>query len=515
MPTNTLPDSGYALPPLAKFTSTGTETPPEILYARGTKRKASELNSSGNGPARTKEFSPSKAVNAAKNNVGAIQQLFKPHSAGGTTSINSGPTVLERLQNARDANARQTSLTPAAIASGKVEPIKSPFIPARAAQPASQRTDADLLKALEDGQPIKFCYNCGSIHTRGNWRQLNLNGGKHSLCNACGVYWKTKGKMRPEKLWDRHKQDPMKMGFPARSGSITKQLAPSRHIAAPLNSDVGHPSDVSSVVQTSPVKGNDHQNFQQLARATRSSPLQSTHMTAGLNLKDIPRSHEVNRPSTPVRGKLHELQVNTPQLPPSPSPASGNGLEDLVALLQTPKKSFSAKALSSPSPWRSMFTLLDDVQKDGPDSPSRHKLDKFLEDLGMSNATGGMNFDFSAIANFPLSPAAQDNLDSLASFMSSPPGMGIFTSSTGLENDNSTPEDIDLPLSAQKKLLQTDKVTPKKDSGAQELYQHFEESDSLFTPKKYNTRSRPGSVQRGLRSAGVTFGENMFGGELK
>lgn len=493
-------------PQLARFTSTGAPVLRPENASRGLKRKASDLDSFDMS-SRPRDFSPSKALNAAKNKVGAVQQLFKSRSPRDSTQ-SPGPTVLDKLQQIRDRPENSLDLA----LSHNSTVVKEDSLPVKQSSqklpvPRPQRNDAELLKALEEGQPIKFCYNCGNIQTKGNWRQLTLDGAKHSLCNACGVYWKTKNKMRPEKLWKRDKSD---MDFPAQSSRIPHDV--SSQYQTPLPSDVDH-SELRQMVRTSPLKGCEQSTFQQRARETRSSPAPSKK-------RSVPRSDRVAsqnvRHGTPPRETLQELQVNTPQPPPSPSPASGTGLEDLVALLQTPKKSFSSKMLSSPSPWRSMFTLLDDVQKEGPSSPSRQKLDKFLEDLGMTGGPGGMNFDFTSIANFPLSPLAQGNLDSLASFMSSPPA--IFTSSAGLENDNSTPEDLDQALPVGKSPNRYNRTPEKKCNrngagGANDVAGH-EESDSLFTPRKHNTRSRPGSVQRSLRSAGAAFGEQMFGAAL-
>lgn len=167
-----------------------------------------------------------------------------------------------------------------------------------------------------------------------------------------------------------------------------------------------------------------------------------------------------------------------------------------------------------------MFTLLEDVQKDGPASPSRKKLDKMLEDRGTS--ASALEIDFDLLANYQWSPNDHDYLASLEGLMSSPPGLGVFTSSAGQEGDNSTPEDVDLPASMQQIQQLQELMTPDAGHGL-ETGQTFEEGDSLFTPntpktpktpKKHNTRSQPGSVQRNLRSAGTTFEENLFGGEL-
>ncbi|CCG81080.1 putative GATA transcription factor [Taphrina deformans PYCC 5710] len=505
-----------SLPSLTKFTSLECADITNESGMRGTKRKASELSTGNNrAPTRGVNFSPAKAINAAKNNIGAIQQLFKAKSPGNTMP---GPntTVLDKLQELND------STTPGVLSMPRPPLVKEDSaISASSTLPGPnlktlQRNDAELLRALEDGQPIKFCYNCGNIQTRGNWRQLEVHGKKHNLCNACGVYWKTKHRMRPEKLWDRNRSvgDQSKVEFPTAIpvDSRGKIGEPS---SAPLTSEPDRYGPTPA--RTSPARPIERQAMQQLTRATRSSPAPVSSASqklrfAALGSQARPGAGD-GRPRTPTRETLHELHINTPPAMPSPSPASGNGIEDLVALLQTPKKSFSSKIMSSPSPWRSMFTLLDDAQKDGPQSPSRYKLDKLLEDLGMTNGTGANQFDFNTIANFSLSPNANNNIDSLASFMSSPPGMGVFTSSAGMENDNSTPEDLSLPLSAHKNgggLM----ATPKK-STIKQQQEHFEEGDSLFTPKRYQTRSQPTSVKRDVvRSAGTSCGEEVFGGAL-
>lgn len=513
LPTTNGSESGLALPPLAKFSTIGGTDPIDDSGVRGRKRKANEMTSSVIDYGHIPVFSPSKAVNAAKNSIGAVQLLFKSKSP--TDSGASSPANMHADYGSKGKDPPNSAISSKGVARAqpKKEAVSDTGVLSGPNLSGLQRSDAELLKALEDGQPIKFCYNCGNIQTKGNWRQLTVNGEKHSLCNACGVYWKTRNKMRPEKLWGRNRQESLRLDFPARSGPVQQDLTSQQPL---VSSSDSAQYDHSVVAQTSPAKKHDHQGAQQRIRETRSSPAQARmqRLTNGPRLIPEPQSGATNktRSGTPPRETLHELQVNTPQPPPSPSPASGNGFEDLVALLQTPKKSFTAKVMSSPSPWRSMFTMLDDVQKEGPDSPSRQKLDKFLEDLGMTNGSGNLNFDFNAIANFPLSPTAQGNLDSIASFMSSPPGMEFFTSS-GLEHDNSTPEDQEQPMSARKADWRS-KVTPQK-SGTGGGGQDADGEESLFTPKKRNTRSQPGSVSRSLRSAGAAYGEQMFGGALR
>ena len=419
----------FALPPLAKFNTTGDE-------ARGVKRKAGDMVSDSVVPT----FSPSKATNAARNKFGEVQQLFK------SAELNDKPTVMDKLQKLRESNMARTT--------AKISPPT---------QQPLQKNDVELLAALKEGKPIKYCYNCGTISTKGNWRALIVGETKQNLCNACGVYYKNKKMMRPPNLWKPlGPQSKTFQAFPAHSNSLQTKQA--EEMTQPL---------------TSPASGNDV--FRQRARAIQSSPAPATKRGARPFPTALPKSSQNakdERPFTPEKNEvLHEIHLNTPPGPISPSPASGGPLEDLVALLQTPKKTFSSKMLSSPSPWRSMFTSFPE------ESPGKHKIDKFLEELGISGAA----FDLNA---FQLSPTTEN----MASFMSSPPSLGLFTSSAGEEN--LTPEDQVAPQQAG--------CTPE----------HLLDGDSLFTPRKPTTRSDTNSAQRNLRSAGKRFGESMFGQAL-
>lgn len=507
LPTHTALDSGYAPPGLTKGTSTGSQTPSGV-HARSTKRKAAELNSSGGSTTRASHFSPSKAINAAKNNIGAVQQLFKTHTPGSSSGDSPAPTILEKLQSTGPAAQSAQASSKASKGSG---PAKLPSDSGKGGRSNLQRTDEDCVKLLADKQPLKYCFNCGNIRTKGNWRQFTTTDNcSHNLCNACGVYWKTKGTMRPEKLWNRNRQDALKKEFPPRSGSTNHSLLPLQ--VAELSSESGN-YDHSMVIQTSPAKHNDDQTFSQRVRATRSSPAQHVRSPLRPTHSDIPRSHTNNRPTTPTRNALHELQINTPQLPPSPSPANGIRSNEF-SFMQTPKNS-TGKELPAPSPWKSLYTVLDDVHREGPASPARQRMENFFEEFGLVDVAEahGMDLDFEALANHPFSPGMQEQLNSLVSSMSSPPEFGAFTSSATLGHENLTPDDPDItaPLQIGQKTQQA--LTPRASRGQEHKY--FEEGGSLFTPnstpRRYNTRSQPGSVQRGLRSAALQFDESMFG----
>lgn len=460
---NSLPasDPGYALPPLAKFTTTGAiELGPGP--SKGVKRKAGDISTLSTTES---QFSPSKVANAARNKFGEVQQLFK------TTDL-----CQERPANCLE---RLKSMKGLASATGPATQSQfSPQTPAPDVSPTQgkntnitnltslEKNDIELLEALKEGKPIKYCFNCGTIQTKGNWRALIVDDAKQNLCNACGVYYKNKKTMRPPNLWKPiSAQSKTFQSFPTHSGSIS--------IAKGGQSFTS--SEEPKTVKSSPVSKD--QSFKIRARAVQSSPAPQIKRASRSFPTSLPYSSQVirmedARPITPEKKQevLHELSLNTPPGPPSPSPASGGNLEDLVALLQTPKKSFTSRVLSSPSPWRSMFTNLPE------ESPARQKLDRFLEDLGNTN------FDLTA---FSLSPGTQN----LASFMSSPPSLGLFTSSAGGEEQ-----------------------TPEDNKGTEG--HSFIDGDSLFTPHKPTTRSETLSAQKTLRSAGARFGENMFGEAL-
>ncbi|KAJ9119829.1 hypothetical protein QFC24_005542 [Naganishia onofrii] len=46
---------------------------------------------------------------------------------------------------------------------------------------------------------LPICYNCG-ITESGTWR---TQGKGQRVCNACGLYWNTKGRVRPKELWEK------------------------------------------------------------------------------------------------------------------------------------------------------------------------------------------------------------------------------------------------------------------------------------------------------------------------
>lgn len=484
------------MPALTRYTSAPSAEAFNDQGERGTKRKASELTS-GPGAKRSINFSPSKAINAARNSVGAVQQLFKSKSPEARSQT--------PMPNLSLANDRATIPMRSGEAPKDEGPVlqRAPSMQQSAGQQnpysiANRGSEAQVIKALEDGHPIKFCYNCGNIQTRGNWRQLEVHGVKHNLCNACGVYWKTNNRMRPQNLWNRAKpkEDANKSDFPSHIPPRSSAQGHSDY-NTPVSSDADQ-FDNTGVAQTSPIKAHDRQILNAQMRAIRSSPVAPSQM---LNFASPTRQGSRRytakrdaRPRTPTRETLHEIHPNTPA-PPSPSPAHGKELEEFAALLATPKKQLT-KMTATPSPWKSMFDTLTEVQRDGVDSPSRQKLDKFLEELNASDPNGACNFDFDALANFAMSPSEAQNFDSIASFFSSPSGMKIFTSSASMENDNSTPEDLEPPITPSK--LKALVRTPIKT--AQRLTEHFEEGDSLFTPKRHNTRSQPNSVQRNLRS---------------
>ncbi|KAJ9095183.1 hypothetical protein QFC19_007638 [Naganishia cerealis] len=49
------------------------------------------------------------------------------------------------------------------------------------------------------GRNLPICSNCG-ITESNTWR---TQGKGHRVCNACGLYWNTKGRVRPKELWEK------------------------------------------------------------------------------------------------------------------------------------------------------------------------------------------------------------------------------------------------------------------------------------------------------------------------
>ena len=326
---------------------------------------------------------------------------------------------------------------------------------AAAVKPPLQKSQSDTTgvapaqttaKKTSAGKQARYCQNCRVAQPKGSWKLISVSGVKTVLCSACGSYWKSHGQMRPHAM----------LGAKSAS-SIYQQSRDGGSSAAEDGNDDSSSAAAIPFPRTSPMRSDADRS-----RAVQSSPVRPTSS---------------RRPCTPDRA-LAEISVNTPR-PQTPSLSlsataaaatdllDARNVDDLLALLQTPKKQFEASALRtgvSPSPWKAMFTSIPE------DSPSRFKLDKFLEELGMSATAGqagdvsgaspglgGLKFDFEDGTIGSALLASPSKFD-LAALMSSPPSMGLFTS-----------EDIQVDESA----------TPPTGN----VSATFDNEDSLFTPR--------------------------------
>jgi hypothetical protein len=179
------------------------------------------------------------------------------------------------------------------------------------------------------------------------------------------------------------------------------------------------------------------------------------------------------------------------------------------------------------------------------DSPSRQKFDKILEELALQEGQGQMTPSAAAaaaaVALVAASPSAQGLLDfsamfgspsrgtvsgvegspshaagmqaglfNLASFMSSPPSMGNFTSEPLMLDETQTPdqdEGVQLP---------TPLADAAKQDQGKEANTPSSSMDGLFTPKRSTRHTKtPSSItRRALRSAGSVSNLDAFGGRL-
>lgn len=88
------------------------------------------------------------------------------------------------------------------LAPEELDSIKAPQRESSCLQIREAKNRLRLLQSLQDGEVPQYCANCGAVRTS-TWRRSEIRGAMLTLCNACGIYFRTKGVMRPEKLWDR------------------------------------------------------------------------------------------------------------------------------------------------------------------------------------------------------------------------------------------------------------------------------------------------------------------------
>lgn len=89
------------------------------------------------------------------------------------------------------------SSPPRSISQSRPAPVP---VPSRRTR--GSRIDEQLSHAIALGEAPEFCHNCGDIRTS-TWRKIVIDGKEHNLCNACGLYYKTKNVMRPSELFNR------------------------------------------------------------------------------------------------------------------------------------------------------------------------------------------------------------------------------------------------------------------------------------------------------------------------
>ncbi len=97
---------------------------------------------------------PPEGLNRAniKSHVAKTQQIFKGTAGNGS--------IVEQLQKLREEAAKARAMT------------------------VEERAERDVLQALQEGRPPKYCYNCGTIKTRGNWRCIHIDSVRQLLCNG-------------------------------------------------------------------------------------------------------------------------------------------------------------------------------------------------------------------------------------------------------------------------------------------------------------------------------------------
>lgn len=386
-----------------------------------------------------------------------LHEEAKPHAA---------PRGIKRkasaAENSSVARARPNPSTTMPITSVAAAQAAAMSASVSATKPGLFKTQSDSsalapktgLSKGNGSKQARYCQNCRVAQPKGSWKMISVGGNRTVLCSACGIYWKSHGQMRPESVFG-----------PKNASSIYQQ--PRDSATSSSDSNEGS-SPAVAMPRTSPMRGDGDRQ-----RAIQSSPA---------------RPSSSRRPCTPDRA-LAEISVNTPRpLTPNMSLAAAaaselmdaGNVEDLLALLQTPKRQFEASAVRSgisPSPWKSMFTSIPE------DSPSRFKLDKFLEELGMSAGPaangstlgvspnlGNFKFDFDdgTIGSALLASPSKFDLHAL---MSSPPSMGLFTSE-GIQADES--------------------ATPPNGTAAS-----LRDEDSLFTPRSPRRGAMaPGTVKK-------------------
>ncbi len=163
-------------------------------------------------------------------------------------------------------------------------------------------------------------------------------------------------------------------------------------------------------------------------RQTQSSPVMKSLQPSPRSFVAI-RATAASVSSNFVVHRDRQVMAELPiplNIPQSPVAHIAN-MDDLVSLLTTPKKQIGGlfRSHSSPSPWKSaMFAISEE-------SPGRKTLDRFLEDMGMTDHMGSL-------------------------LGSSPPGMTMFTS------DHDPLSNQDENMTPNERLYDGDLFTPKK-----------------------------------------------------
>lgn len=97
------------------------------------------------------------------------------------------------------------------------------------------KTNSTITSSIQ--QLSQFCFNCGSVQSCA-WRKVPVKGKNGieefvKLCNPCGIWYSTKGEMRPSSLWEKESDNEVEPK--KRRAKIVKKKEPSEPAAPPLN----------------------------------------------------------------------------------------------------------------------------------------------------------------------------------------------------------------------------------------------------------------------------------------
>lgn len=233
-----------------------------------------------------------------------------PHIGGGPTSTRL--FAAGKSQSVQAPLQLSVDLAPEELGAISVPQRESSCLQLRGAKNRHR-----LLQSLQDGEVPQYCANCGAVRTS-TWRRSEIRGAMLTLCNACGIYFRTKGVMRPEKLWDKPER--------------TKEATPK----SPKDAD-------SSNDQDSPEPASDPPSLDPPSLTTPSSP-QNQESSSDMTIPSTPPRQSSNKENVPpsektpnsVRKFMHQFVF----------PAS----DSLDIFLATPTRKPQSSHLSSSPP---------------------------------------------------------------------------------------------------------------------------------------------------------------------